>query len=365
MRSPEVQDKVSQLNRKKPRTWMALLWGLLFFAGGQVGLTWAMEQWRPELSDPEYGRKRARLQERMAEAPVHRPLVLALGSSRSAMGFRPDVLGSADSQKPVIFNYALVGAGPVMELCCLRRLLADGIHPDVVLVESWPPFWYQEHGYAEENRLHVNRLGWNDLCLLCDYSVRSDELVRSWWQARVLPGYFGRFVFMNLLVPCWLSPQNRMDSNWRDLDQWGWLECPYPRDAESYRLRVEQAHQYYAPIFEQFRISEVADRTQRELLSLCQRERIAVALVLMPEGSDFRGWYPAPVQDQVDAYLAELKREFGTRVIDARTWTTDEDMLDGFHLIPRGAAAYTQRLVQEAMPSLLTSREGQKEWKNP
>jgi hypothetical protein len=347
------------------RAWPALLWGMLLFVGGQVGLTWAMDQWRPELSDPEYGRKRARLQERRAQGAARRPLVLALGSSRTAMGFRPDALGSPLDQQTVIFNYALVGAGPVMELCCLRRLLADGIRPDAVLAECWPPFWYQENGYAEEQRLHVNRLGWNDLSLLCAYSARSEDLIRSWWQARILPGYFGRFVLMNLLIPCWLSPQNRMDSNWRDLDDWGWLECPYPRDAESYRIRVAQAHEYYAPIFEHFRISEVADRTQRELLSLCEREQIAVSLVLMPEGSEFRSWYPPQVQAEVDAYLAELKRAFGTRVIDARTWSADEDLLDGFHLMPHGAAAYTRRLVREALPSLMAHNSKHEEPRDP
>jgi hypothetical protein len=347
------------------RARVALLWGVLLFAGGQAGLTWSMEQWRPELSDPEYGRKLAHLREQMNAGPANRPLVLALGSSRVAMGFRPDVLDSTSAKQTIVFNYALVGSGPVMELCCLRRLLSDGVRPQAVLVECWPPFWYQENGYAEENRLHVNRLGWSDLCLLCDYSLRSRELVHSWWQSRILPAYFGRFVLMNLLVPCWLSPHNRMDSNWRDLDEWGWLACPYPRNAESYRIRLDQAHQYYAPIFEQFRISEVADRAHHELLTLCRREGIAVALVLMPESSEFRGWYPAPVQDQVDAYLAGLKQEFGVRIIDARTWATDGDLLDGFHLMPQGAAAYTQRLCRKALPFLLNNKTEIEEQTNP
>ena len=39
---------------------------------------------------------------------------------------------------PVVFNYGILGAGPVLELLTLRRLLADGVHPDCIIVEAWP-----------------------------------------------------------------------------------------------------------------------------------------------------------------------------------------------------------------------------------
>src|SRR5262245_12646274 len=56
----------------------ALLWGLLLFAGVQLGLAVAMESWRPECRDPEYATKCRRLRQRLREEPS-RPLVVVLG----------------------------------------------------------------------------------------------------------------------------------------------------------------------------------------------------------------------------------------------------------------------------------------------
>jgi hypothetical protein len=325
---------------------------LLCFVGGEMALTLAGRYWRPDLSDPEYGGKLARLKERLAEGPAGRPLVLALGSSRAAMGIRPDALGTDSG--PLFFNFALVGSGPVMELCCLRRLLADGIRPHAVLVECWPPFWHEEGCYAEEKRLTPYRIGWDDLQLLCAYSPESSELRRAWWQARLLPACFSRLLLLNRFAPAWVHWSNRMDDHWSGLDDWGWLRCPHSNpDAAAYHARVEQARQYYVPVFQQYHLSEVADRAMRDLLQLCRREAIAVTLYLMPEGSAFRSWYPPAVQTATDSYLQQLRREYGVGLIDGRAWAEDGELLDGFHLLPDGAARFTTRLARNAPPSVL------------
>src|SRR5262245_4077574 len=69
----------------------ALGWGLILFLLGQLALALFVEWGHPEIIDPEYGRRLQLLRERRAEAPG-RPLVLVLGSSRTAMGFRPEAL---------------------------------------------------------------------------------------------------------------------------------------------------------------------------------------------------------------------------------------------------------------------------------
>jgi len=189
-----------------------------------------------------------------------------------------------------------------------------------------------------------------DLTLLCACSAQPGELRRKWWQARLVPAFCSRFIMMNAFAPAWLPMGNRMDGNWKGLDGWGWLRCPYSaRDAESYRLRLEQAHQYYAPIFAQFQISGVADLALHELLELCGREGIAVTLLLLPEGSEFRGWYPPTVRARSDTYLRQLRRQYAVATLDARAWAADDDLLDGFHLLPDGAAAFTDRLGRELL----------------
>src|SRR5436309_15719018 len=71
----------------------ALLWGLLGFAALQAGYLLLVQLWRPDLRDPEYGYKRDCLLACVRAEP-ERPLVLVLGSSRTEMGFRPDVLSA-------------------------------------------------------------------------------------------------------------------------------------------------------------------------------------------------------------------------------------------------------------------------------
>ena len=41
----------------------------------------------------------------------------------------------------MLFNFGMVGAGPLVELVVLRRLLAEGVRPDLLLVEVLPPLF--------------------------------------------------------------------------------------------------------------------------------------------------------------------------------------------------------------------------------
>src|SRR4051812_49644316 len=81
-----------------------VLWCLGGFCLLQVGLVVAMEHWRPEYRDLEYGVKRALLRQRLQEQPG-RPLVLVLGSSRVFNGFRPEVLPCPPGGEAVYFNF--------------------------------------------------------------------------------------------------------------------------------------------------------------------------------------------------------------------------------------------------------------------
>src|SRR5262245_4547828 len=77
----------------------------------QVALSTWLECGDPRLRDPEYGARLARLRQRVREQP-DRPLVVALGSSRVAMGVRPAAVDEpAGPGRPRLFNFGLVGAG--------------------------------------------------------------------------------------------------------------------------------------------------------------------------------------------------------------------------------------------------------------
>ena len=91
---------------RRRRPWAALAAGVAAFLASGLALLWCAEGARPELGDPEYGRKLARLRARRAGRPG-RLLVLALGSSRVAMGLRPGLL-RASAGDPLVFNFGIL-----------------------------------------------------------------------------------------------------------------------------------------------------------------------------------------------------------------------------------------------------------------
>lgn len=335
-----------------------LVWSLLFYVGVQLALIIVTDHWLPALRDPEYGYKFARLRQRLAEAPG-RELILILGSSRSGYGFRPDVVPawpSSTCQSPLVFNFAMTGSGPILELLCLRRLLAAGIHPDRVLIEVLPPILHQEGAWKEMAWLNINRLGWNDVPLVRRYSDRPRQLWFDWCRAQAAPWFAQRFCIMSRYAPGWLPWETRQDI-WLGLDRWGWMIYPHTIvGAAGQRRALEFARRQYAMALDHFHVTAVADRALRELLTLCRREGIAAMLVLMPEGTVFQSWYAPEARAEIDTYLATVSQEYRVPVVDARSWLPDTAFFDSHHLHPDGATAFTLRFAQEVLQSAPSPR---------
>jgi hypothetical protein len=85
---------------------------------------------------------------------------------------------------------------------------------------------------------------------------------------------------------------------------------------------------------------------------LAREHDIPVRLLLMPEASWFRELTPPHVASQFDRWLRELAAECGCPVIDARCWIPDSGFADGHHLLPGGAATFTDRLAAEVLTPL-------------
>jgi hypothetical protein len=141
------------------------------------------------------------------------------------------------------------------------------------------------------------------------------------------------------------------------MDPSGWVPSTRASvDAAEYRRGLEFARAQYVPPLVDFRISKGPDRALHELLTLCRKEHIAVVLLLMPEGSDFRSWYALDARCQIDGYVAELSRRFDVPLVDARTWLADSAFWDGHHLLAPGAAAFTERFTREVLQPLVEGR---------
>jgi hypothetical protein len=337
---------------ERRRSRRAVLVGLALFALVQVVLAPAVLRWGLCLRDPGYGHQVSRLKQRLAERP--RPLlVVQVGSSRTLFGLRGQVAEPALSERLgrpiVLFNMGLTGAGPITNLLNLRRLLNEGIRPDLLLIEVLPLSLTEEPVIAEvlPERLPVSRLNSDEMHLLARCAGADRPGVeREWWLAQTLPVHAYRFALVALAAPNLLPPSRRWDLNPLDnTDASGWFEL---RSLSPERVRLFRAAEKtaYAPPLRAFRLSQRKLAVVRQTIDLARRSGVAPALVLMPEGGFFRCLYPSAVREQIHEALTRLSQDCGVPLLDLRNCVADDGFLDAHHLYPEGAARYTRRLAE-------------------
>lgn len=332
----------------------ALICGLLTFAVLQLTAGVIIDRWWPGVRHPEYGRKLTLLR---AQAAVHQgePLLLALGTSRTAFGFCAAANGDETGWQ---FNFGLTGIGPVQELICFRRLLAEGLRPVRLLIEIHPAFLHQTSNWCEARAIDVRKLDASDLAVVVRYAFEPAELIWRWTVCRLSPWYSYRTELLDRLAPAWTDKAHRRDEQMlADTDSYGWSRYPVrpADDAERNRLGRFCAGLYTAPLSD-FEVSDLPRRAIAEMIDLCRREQIDAALVLMPEGERFGELYTPQAQQRLDAYLSRLRETDGTPIFDCRRWCGDEQFCDGQHLLPEGAAAFTARLRQRDLAPWLAAR---------
>jgi hypothetical protein len=150
----------ARLSRLEARGRAAVLGALAAFVIFQLLAALVTNHWQPQFRDVEYGRRLQYLRNKLRKQP-DQPLVIVMGNSRVGAGVRPQVLTPSSfpgARLPLVFNYGLMGSGPPMELCLLQRLLGAGIHPDLVCVECWAPFFRQDETYGDYNRIDIERM---------------------------------------------------------------------------------------------------------------------------------------------------------------------------------------------------------------
>jgi hypothetical protein len=349
---------MTRILRKGRRDRSALLWALASLVVAQVGLMAALSgSWN--LRDPEYAVHLAALRTRLAEAGPGRPLVLLIGSSHLGMNVRPGLLAAnrpGVAEGPLVFNFGLCGAGPVQELLSIRRLLADGIRPDFLLVDLAPELLYDASGDRNEC-FPVERLAWREVKALAPYCHLPREMRRCWLRKQLLPWYELRQVLLDRWLPLPLLSQDSQAKSvaWRMVDPWGWLAHPVmdeggPELQERRRTLVFCRGVWYAVLAEHAPISPVSKQALQEVVQLCREEKIRLAFILTPDAY-YRNYPPQAARRQNER-LGELAEELGVSVIDARNWLCSEDFHDTVHLTFEGARRFTQRLDCELGPHL-------------
>jgi hypothetical protein len=337
------------------RSRATLLCGLALFLLQQLGLAVSIAVWLPGLRDPQYAHKVTGLKERMETSPQPLSIVM-LGSSRTAYGLAASglepPLSAAVGQPVVVYNFGLLGAGPVTELLTLRRLLEDGIRPSLLLVEVLPPLLAGQVPLheVEERRLPACSLRSDELTLVESYSgSRRSRLRETWCRSCLLPWYYHRFALVSKIMPVLLHHTSRRNG-FDGADESGWVPIHAPPELRDQALA--RAHREYAHYLNGFRLGGPAVKGLKELLDLCRAEHVPVTLVMMPEGPAFRSWYPPSAWSQIEAHLNDLHQRYNVPVINARDWLPEEDFWDSHHLLPGAATRFSERLSREVLPLL-------------
>lgn len=299
-----------------------------------LGLTaaWAgVETVRPETVDPDYFLRRAALRARVAEQPG-KPVALVIGSSRTALGFSPETLPDPAGGRALWFNASHFGAGPVLNHVVLSRLLADGVRPGVVVFEVMPVFFVSENDpflarhltYRDLARLHrVTPPGELDLCYLRDRLRCPARLTRV---ADPFAGVLPSLPYGGNATPIVdVTPDDRA-------------------------AKVAVQARALGAAAKNLTVRPAADRALRAALGLCRERGVTAVLMFSPEGPTFRGFYDATALARFEGYVADVARENGVRLLDARDWLPEADFMDSHHPLHRGAVAFTARLIAELSP---------------
>ena len=331
--------------RPRRRPWLIFLWtGVCFFVV-QLVLGVAVEVWLPGVRDHEFAAKEESLRERLAEAPG-KPLVLVLGSSRPMMGVQAGRLQEEfGPDGPVVFNFGIPGVGPMRQGIFLQRLLAAGLQPDYLLVEVLPPLFNDNGGSSlEESWMPGDCFTIPEIQKVAVHHGRLHRVLRQWITGRLLPCWGHAAGFRRLLAidDCGVGPEGGTDSH-------GWL-CLFRGGLtkEEIKRRTEKTHRQYAGTFHDYRLASRPSQALDDLLDRCRKERIPVALMVMPEGTTFRSWYPPSMAEGSANFVADVCQRHHLTLINARLWVDDEGFNDSHHMFPWGATQFTDRLAREA-----------------
>lgn len=328
-----------------------LLWAIAFFFLFQASINVFVDKSHPEVIDLESVVRLKLLRDRMEENP-DRPLLLMVGSSRTEMNFVPEELPpirSASGEAVLPFNFSHLGAGPIMNLVQVNRLLRAGIHPKWFVIEVMPP----QLGDEKQSILH-NATWVRDQPLVARF--KNPWLTYALFiRGHLTPCYKHRAFMINHFLPQWASAaesggEDKVRSGLGRLGgDYACSAVPFADEAVV-RVRTAKARASYLPdLQDNFFIAESSARAMIELLELCRREQIHAALLISPEGEQFQSWYSPNSRRKVDEYCAKLSQKFEVPIIDARNWLPESDFVDSHHVLLSGAKKFTLRLGVEAL----------------
>ena len=349
--APAIPSPV-RIRTKRRRSARALAGFLTALFAMNAALSLLLEAGPAHLRDPEYGLRLKSLRERRRQFPDRR-LTVILGSSRTAMGIRPDVYEATLDEPldaPLLFNMSMSGAGPILQLMMLERLLADGVRPDALLLEYWPALLRGDGPYREDRRVNAERLRASDDPIIAEYFT-DPEATRTRMRAdRLLPAWYHRRALLEQHWPSALPWSERTDGAWSTLDGWGWLPGRKTYTAAQVERGWPHVAGFYGPLFHGYGIAALADRALRACFARCRELGIEMSWIALPESARFRTLMTPDAIRFSDEHRTRLQSEWNVPFVDGRAWADDAALPDGFHLTQDGATAFTRKLAVRLAP---------------
>ncbi len=325
-----------------------VLWGIGCTALIQVATGFTIDLALPRVRDPEYVHREALLRQQLGESP-EKPVIVAIGSSRIKYGLDATSATRALGNHVQVFNFGITTSGPFLEQVVLKRLTEDHLKPDIVLIEVMPVHYNGKQLPADLESLDGARLSAEELAPLPQSKAALTGPLWRWARSRAWPSCRHQAELRDLLSPA--LGQSSKDSEIHAVDSLGWQACPTP--TQGVAAMTDLAHRQYDKRFADFEMSlEQLHRLEQILLD-CQRQNIKAALLLTPEGSEFRRLYSPAMTAAIDQMLRDLEKQFDVPIMDCRTWMPDEAFFDQHHLLSAGATQFSERLGREALQPML------------
>ena len=323
-----------------------LVWYLAGLAAVQLGLAVAIDGYWPTLRDPTFGDLLRIARDRQAETPG-RPLVLALGSSRTKMSLRAERLNHPeDASAPIVINAAQLGGGPMQHLALLRRLLRDGVHPDLIFLEVMPMALSNRDGRPMEERvIDLSRFSAVEVARMLPYCAQPIRFAWPWALVHIWPCQHYRDRMRDVLS---IDTADCVRCRYVTGDGWGWQSADKVESRQDAGARTRSTLETHRLALTQPALAPGAVQAFRDVIGLCRREGIPVVLFMPAECSGFRNYCPEVAKTQARA-VRQLAAEAGVPLVDARTWIDDDGFMDGHHAKPGGADQFTERFAREVL----------------
>lgn len=332
----------------------AVLWGVAAFVLASAGLSAALETVLPQLRDPEYGYRLVRVREQHGLHPG-RPLVLVMGTSRTANGFDPLAAGAGEPTSPLWFNFGLSGGGPPHVRSRLAALRADGVRPNAVVVELFFAALAADEAPDRLCAPTAPKLSAGEVRRLEPQLADPAALGRAWLHARLNPWQAQQQVVMNHVAPALLPRNRRIDHYWRHADRFGFDAYPTNGVDEQRPRRLAERRATYERLARRARVGPHADAAIRGLVADCRASGTPVAFFTTPESPEFQSWYTSESRARLDAYARGLTSELGCPVFAAPDDYAEADFADGHHMLPHAAARFSRNLTERHLKPWLAS----------